>query len=150
MSHGSFAEEKERWLWVALFLSHCYRFSEVSRHPSNKKKHAPWVAPPVFLTNWGMGGMWSKRGCDFPGVGDDAACTRVICCEVLNLNTPALGETTIPGYLAFALEMAEKFPTISIKVAKSSRNKWFCQSNNFYNYSLGVLALAILPLPPTL
>lgn len=47
----------------------------------------------------------------------------MICCEVLNLNTPALGETTIPGYLAFALEMEEKFPTISIKVAKNSRNK---------------------------
>lgn len=43
-------------------------------------------------------------------------------CQALNLNTPASArcETTIPGYLAFAIEMEEIFPAISIRNTKKS------------------------------
>lgn len=122
----------------------------MSRHLSNKRKYGLWVTPPILLTDWGMERMQSKTGRNSPARGDDAACTRLIWCEVLNLNVPALGDTTIPGYVGFTLEMEETFPTISIREAKNSRNKLFCQSNNFYIYLLGVHALDILSLPPIL
>lgn len=124
--HSSFAQARERHLWVA------QRWANI---PDIKGNTLQALHPlPVILIDQGMERMWSKRVCNFLGISVDAACTRLISCEVLNLNIPALGETTILHYLAFVLKMKYKFPIISVRNTKNSRNCLFCQSDNFYNY----------------
>lgn len=80
--------------------------------------------PSSSLTG-GMERMRPRRGCNFPGLGGGAACTRVSCFEGFNLSipVPACGVTAIPGFSAFALEVEETFPTISVRDVKNSRNK---------------------------
>lgn len=106
----------------------------MSKYPSHERKHSPSIAPPILLTDQGVERKQSKRVSNFPEISDDAASARLICCKVLNLNPPALGETTIPHYLSFELKMKETFSMISVRNTKNSRNSLFCQSDNFYNY----------------